>query len=98
MTSLKEDVIKYLFDNDTWIHKGALCDDKEWTHVEKGVTKRYLGDTVARALRQAESESRIARRDDDNGVSIMYKFLPPPIRNKYIPWSNRKDKTILFKI
>lgn len=97
MTSLKEDLARWLARSGQWEPKGLLTDTLKWTYVEKGVTKQYLAETCGRKLRELESESRIAVKD--LGASICYKFLPPERRNSYIPWSSRPDgkKDILFK-
>lgn len=95
--SLKEDLVRYLSEQALeWIDKAVLIDEKDWHYTEQGITKKYLSDTVSRKLREAESESRIARRD--SGKSCEYRFLPIDKRATYIPWDLRPHdaKNILF--
>lgn len=80
-----------------WYTKGALTADIEWkrqTGREYG--KRYLPETVGRALRLLEEKSVIAVRGE--GVSVAYKWLPEEYRRHYIPYSRRPayEKHILF--
>lgn len=97
MKSLKEDLVRHLAGRPLeWIEKGTLIDDTEWHYTEEGIEKKYLSDTVSRKLWEAESESRIARRD--SGKSCEYRFLPVDKRATYIPWDLRPNdaKNILF--
>lgn len=59
-----------------------------------------MSETVGRTLRTLETSSVIAVKDDDNGKSVVYKWLPKERRASYIPWSERPDgkKHILFKV
>lgn len=91
--SLKEDLIRYLAHNLVWHSKGAVT-AVAWRYPDG---RTYLPETVGRKLREAESESRIAVRE--NGISVEYKFLPVERRSTYIPWSSRTEgkKDILFR-
>lgn len=93
--SLKEEIVKYLSITYRWHPKGELTDYMKWTYIEKGIEKTYLSETVGRKLREAESEGRIAVKDD--GISVQYKFLPVERRSLYITYSNRIDKNKIFK-
>ncbi len=87
---LKEDLVRWLANQNIWIPKPTIL-NMTWKYPDGRV---YMQNTVDRALRFAEEESRIAVKD--YGVTIQYKFIPPLMRIKYIPWSTRTDKTILF--
>lgn len=89
--NLKEDIIRYLANNPNWFPKGELL-NMIWKYPDG---RSYMSETVGHNARIAEEESRIARKDD--GISCKYKFLPPELRSKYIPYSQRIDKNILFK-
>jgi hypothetical protein len=91
MTSLKEDIIRFLAHNPDWHTKAELL-NREWKYPDG---RTYMSDTVSRKLREAESESRIAVKD--TGVSVSYKFLPVEKRKDYQPWSLRVNKDELFK-
>lgn len=82
----------------SWVSKGALTADKEWRHQNgKYAGVRYLPETVGRALRSLEEKGLIAVKDE--GISVVYKYLPAELRERYIPWSTRPDslKHILFR-
>lgn len=97
-TSLKENLIRYLASHNEWRSKGYITDTLKWKYEEKGISKTYLAETCGRKLREAESESRIAVRSQNQ--SVEYKFMPPERRNSYIPWNSRPDnaKSTLFKV
>lgn len=82
-----------------WFAKGTLTADMTWKHDRgaKNYGKRYLPETVGRALRHLEEMSVIAVKDD--GISVQYKWIPTEMRARYIPWSRRPDdrKKILFR-
>lgn len=81
-----------------WVAKGTLTADMVWRHnIGKHYGKRYLPETVGRALRSLEEASIIAVKDQ--GISVCYKWIPPELRKRYIPGSQRlKGKEhILFK-
>ncbi len=98
MKSLQDKIVKYLADNGEWVVKGIIL-EQEWKY-DDGIRK-YMANTVDRELRSAESgedgESRIAVKDDPYSTSITYKFIPPEFRKLYIPFSQRKDKDVLFR-
>jgi hypothetical protein len=96
--ALKDILVRYMASHNEWKSKGHVTDTLSWGYIEKGVLKHYLSETVGRKLREAESESRLAVKQD--GDSVQYKFLPPDRRKSYIPWSSRSEgkKNILFKI
>lgn len=89
---LKEDLIRWLAKNPIWISKGAIT-AIVWRYPDG---RTYLPETVGRKAREAESESRIAVRE--KGISVEYRFLPVEKRSKYIPFSQRTDPKILFRI
>jgi len=96
--SLHDNIREYIARNTSdqqgkWMHKGDI--EKVQFFHKDGRTP-YLVDTVARTLRILESEKLIAQKPDNNGKSILYKFLPEQLKDKYIPYSERpnhlKDK------
>jgi hypothetical protein len=90
--SLKEDIIRFLAHTQQWHNKGELL-LRAWKYPDG---RTYMSDTVSRKLREAESESRIAVKYDEEG-SCIYKFLPVEKRKDYQPWSLRVNKDELFK-
>lgn len=81
-----------------WFTKGQLTADMEWKRTQgRNYGKRYLPETVGRALRLLEEKSILAVRGE--GVSVAYKWLPEEYRKHYIPYSRRPDhrKKILFR-
>lgn len=91
MTTLQDKVVKYLADNGDWIEKATIL-NRVWEYND-GIRK-YMSNTVDRELRSAENGedglSRIAVKPDPNSKSIIYKFLPPHLRSRYIPFSQRE--------
>ena len=78
-----------------WIPKGTLTADMVWKHPQgKNSGKRYLPETVGRALRLLEESSVIAVKED--GISVRYKWIPSQMRERYIPSSQRTGES-LFK-
>lgn len=99
MEDLQDQLVAWLAKSENaplWFAKAVLTDDKKWEYVEAGKVKTAMADTVSRKLRLAEESKRIARRD--SGKSCEYRFLPPEHRERYIPWSLREDKNILFRL
>lgn len=99
MENLQDQLVAWLAKDEhapSWHSKAIITDDKKWEYVESGKVKTAMADTVSRKLRLAEEAKRIARRD--SGKSCEYRFLPPEHRERYIPWSLREDKSILFRI
>lgn len=79
-----------------WVSKGTLTADMLWKHPRgKNYGKRYLPETVGRALRGLEEEKVIAVKED--GISVQYKWLPPELRGRYIPSSVRVGTELLTK-
>lgn len=81
-----------------WHAKGLLTADITWKHdTGKRYGKRYLPETVGRALRSLEEQSIIAVKAE--GISVTYKWLPPERRKAYIPTMQRAagKEHILFK-
>ena len=90
-------MIAFLQKDWVWHAKGKLTADMTWKHdVGKHYGKRYLPETVGRALRSLEEQSIIAVKQD--GISVAYKWLNPERRKSYIPVSQRKpgQEHILF--
>ena len=77
-----------------WYSKGTLTADMNWYNPKNG--KRYLPETVGRALRHLEECCVIAVKYD--GISVQYKWIPLELRTRYIPWSMRSEfqKSKLF--
>lgn len=90
---LPELLIGYLFHNKEWVSKGTLTADMVWKHPRgKNYGKRYLPETVGRALRSLEEQSIIAVKND--GISVQYKWIPHELRRRYIPSSVRIGKDL----
>lgn len=91
---LREKLIKHLQDQPqgVWTPKGAIT---EIRFFHEDDVKQYLPETVGRELRGLESDSIIAVRGQ--GVSVEYRWMPESVRESYIPYSQREDKSILFK-
>lgn len=92
--NLKEDLIRYLANHPFWHTKAEIL-RREWKYPDG---REYMKPTADRKLREAEEESRIAVKPDPNSTSVIYKFLPVEKRKSYIPFSQRNDVNILFKI
>lgn len=98
LTALPSMLLNYLTREDGWVPKGKLTAEMVWKHPRgKNYGKRYLPETVGRALRSLEAKRLIAVKPD--GVSVVYKALPYNLRARYIPYSERWEskKEILFK-
>lgn len=81
-------LVTHLIRENVWVSKGVLTADMVWKHPKgKNYGKRYLPETVGRALRSMEEQKIIAVRD--SGISVEYKYLPPEYRKRYIPSSSR---------
>lgn len=95
-TGLKAQLFNFLRKEGAWVHKGRLTADMVW-HNKTGMRygARYMPETVGRALRHLEEERHIAVKED--GISIAYKALYSPWKEKYIPFSERTDKSKIFK-
>lgn len=90
--TLRDKLVKYLFDcKDSWVAKGAI-QRMQWRN-ENGTL--YIGDTVGRALRDAEENCFIAVKH--TGKNTQYKWIPFHLRPRYIPTSMRDDDTVLFR-
>lgn len=88
MASLSAQLTGFLSRDHVWHSKGRLTADMVWKRTAgKEYGKRYLPDTVSRALRLLEESSRVAVKPD--GKSVAYKWLPPEYRKKYIPITQR---------
>lgn len=67
----------------------------QWRHdTGKYSGKRYLPETVGRALRSLEEDCIIAVKED--GISVQYKWIPFDLRGRYITSSERTG-TLLFR-
>lgn len=96
--SLQEQLERYLKNNWEWQAKGKLTADMVWKHTKgQKYGKRFLPETVGRALRLLEESKMIAVKP--HGISVQYKWLPLDRRAKYIPSSERpeREREILFK-
>ena len=99
MEDLQDQIVSWLAQDENapvWHAKAVITDERKWEYVEAQKVKIAIADTVSRKLRLAEESKRIARRD--SGKSCEYRFLPPEHRERYIPWSLREDKSILFRV
>lgn len=87
---LNRQLVTFLKNNFDWHTKGLLTADMEWRH-DRGQSygRRYIPETVGRALRHLEERKIIAVKDA--GKSVEYKFLPLNLRPFYIPYSHRPD-------
>lgn len=94
--SLPAQLVGHLFHNkDVWVLKGTLTADIQWHHKGgKSNGKRYLPETVGRALRSLEEQCIIAVKED--GISVLYKWLPFKMRVRYIPHSHRTSKSLFI--
>jgi len=96
MRGLPNQLVGYLQRGGTWVSKGTLTADIVWKHtMGRNYGKRYLPETVGRALRSLEEDKIIAVKGD--GVSVQYKWIPRELREKYIPSSSRIG-TDLFRL
>ena len=86
---LKNQLRKYLQEQGTWTPKGQILAQR-WQN-QKDFTY-YLPSTTDRKLRELESESVIAVKDDNK--SVVYKWIPHDMRPRYIPKSDRKDEKL----
>ncbi len=81
-------LVGYMSRHAEWYPKGALTADMEWKHpVGKHYGKRYLPETVGRALRDLEEQGIIAVKPD--GISVQYRWIPHALRSRYIRMSER---------
>ena len=98
LKGLPRQLNNYLANDHVWHPKGKLTADMTWKHdIGKNYGKRYLPETVGRALRSLEEQCIIAVRAE--GISVAYKWLPYEKRPSYIPYSQRKSgyEHILFR-
>jgi len=94
MKGLPNQLVGHLSRTKDWCSKGTLTADMVWRHERgRNSEKRYLPETVGRALRSLEEDSIIAVKPDH--ISVQYKWIPPELRGRYIPSSVRTG-TILF--
>lgn len=94
MKTLADQLVRFLKEPHEWVHKGALL-RMEWRNAKNGTL--YMSETVGRTLRSLEESKIIAVKDDDNGKSVVYKWLPPERRATYIPFSERNGSKQLFR-
>lgn len=95
LRGLPNQLVGHLSRNRDWWSKGTLTADMQWRHdTGKHSGKRYLPETVGRALRSLEEDCIIAVKED--GISVQYKWIPPELRGRYIPSSERTG-TLLFR-
>lgn len=98
LKGLPRQLVGFLSRDHVWHAKGLLTADMTWKHdTGKHYGKRYLPETVGRALRALEEQSIIAVKAE--GISVAYKWLPPERRKTYIPSTQRKAgyEHILFR-
>ena len=97
MRGLPGQLVGFLSKDKTWFPKGTLTADIVWKHNSgNSYGKRYLPETVGRALRALEEQSIIAVKP--GGISVQYKWIPHEMRRRYIPSSVRPKgkETVLF--
>ena len=98
LKGLPRQLVGFLSKDHVWHAKGTLTADMVWKHdIGKHYGKRYLPETVGRALRSLEEQSIIAVKAQ--GISVAYKWLPPSYRKTYIPVTQRKPgkEHVLFR-
>lgn len=96
LKGLPAQLVKFLFESKEWVSKGYIT-DITWYHKSGSKHgKRYLPETVGRALRTLEESSIIAVKPD--GISVQYKWIPHEMRNRYLPYSMRArgKESVLF--
>ncbi len=99
LTGLPAQLVSFMQSPHVWHAKGKLTADMQWKHQRgKNYGKRYLPETVGRALRSLEENRVIAVKAD--GISVQYKWLPSDMRKRYIPSSQRVVgyEDILFEL
>lgn len=99
MRGLPNQLVGYLHRTGDWCSKGTLTADMVWKHERgRSAGKRYLPETVGRALRSLEESGIVAVKD--SGISVQYKWIPHELRAKYIPYSSRHEanKSTLFRV
>lgn len=95
-TGLKAQLFNFLKKDGGWVHKGKLTADMVWRNkAGMHYGARYMPETVGRALRLLEEQGQVAVKED--GISIAYKALYSPWKEKYIPFSERTVKSKIFK-
>ena len=97
MRGLPGQLVGFLSKDKTWFPKGTLTADIVWKHNSgNSYGKRYLPETVGRALRALEEQAVIAVKPD--GISVQYKWIPHEMRSRYLPQSMRArgKETVLF--
>ena len=97
MRGLPGQLVGFLSKDKVWFPKGTLTADIVWKHNSgNSYGKRYLPETVGRALRALEEQSIVAVKPD--GISVQYKWIPHEMRNRYLPHSirTRGKETVLF--
>jgi len=97
LKGLPAQIVSYMRGKD-WFAKGILTADIVWKHQRgKHAGVRYLPETVGRALRTLEEKKIIAVKPC--GISVQYKHIPPELRWRYIPSSERSigNESVLFK-
>ena len=84
---MKEQLIKYLEEQGSWINKTSILEMPWYNAKTKG---RHSPETVARSLRLAEEECLIAVKYGEKGFAS-YHFLPEKDRFNYIPLHERAE-------
>ena len=80
MRGLPNQLNGYLFRTGDWVSKGTLTADMVWKHQSgKSTGRRYLPETVGRALRALQEQGIIAVKD--SGISVQYKWIPHNMRH-----------------
>ena len=99
LRGLPAQIVGYMSHHHVWHSKGTLTADIVWKHTQgRNYGKRYLPETVGRALRLLEEKSIIAVKEQ--GISVQYKWIPHEMRKRYIPSSSRPMgwENVLFKL
>ena len=93
LRGLPAQLVGHLCREKVWVSKGVLTADMRWHHNSgKRQGKRYLPETVGRALRSLEEQCIIAVKGD--GISVQYKWIPHELRVRYIPTTVRRDEKL----
>ena len=96
-STLSQQLLHYLMERNDWIPSPQITDDIKWKNQR--TFKYYTSPTVQRELRSLENgelgESKIAVKKWNK--SVAYRYIPPDMRKRYIPKSERLTEALFSK-
>ena len=90
MTTLEQQLTKYLYDFKDWCPKGELLNIR-WKNAQDFTY--YLQSTTDRKLRLLEEQSIIAVKSNGKN-SLLYKYIPQEMRPRYLHPKERTSEKL----